>query len=342
MFAMPGLPVTPIAIAQSTPTAAAIAAVVSRHYELGVVLACEFLRRSFNQLYGLRFTDGRRVVARLSSERPRGEPNIAYEAALLRHLRHHGVPVATCLPASDGADAVVIDLPEGPRALMLFEHLDGEETSDATQDIQAFGSGLAALHRAAASYSGPASRYTLDLDHLVSRPLDRVIAASTMTQELRPQFVSLVERLRSRIEAMEGLTYVVCHGDAHGSNNFITVDDQGRHQAAFFDFDDCGPGYLAYELAVYPWSLHPRTADGEMSDKALARWSRFLAAYRDVRAVSEQDIQAVPSFMAARQLWLMGEYAGRVPVWGSQAMPTSWLRRQVRMLTAWETMVLPS
>ena len=110
---------TPIAIAQSTPTAAAIAAVVSRHYELGVVLACEFLRRSFNQLYGLQFTNGRRVVARLSSERPRGEPNIAYEAALLQHLRQHGVPVSTCLPASDGADAVVIDLPEGSSSISM-------------------------------------------------------------------------------------------------------------------------------------------------------------------------------------------------------------------------------
>ena len=60
-----------------------------------------------------------------------------------------------------------------------------------------------------------------------------------------------------------------------------------------------------------------------------------------MRAVGEPDIQAVPAFMAARQIWLMGEYAGRVPVWGSQAMPTAWLRRQVTMLTAWESMALP-
>ena len=45
--------------------------------------------------------------------------------------------------------------------------------------------------------------------------------------------------------------------------------------------------------------------------------------------------------MAARQFWLMGEYAGRIPTWGSQVMPTFWLRRQVKMLTAWEAMELP-
>ncbi|MCM5681745.1 hypothetical protein M8A51_19635 [Schlegelella sp. S2-27] len=101
---------TAIAIAQSTPTAAAIAAIVSRHYAFGAARDSELLRRSFNQVYGLQFADGRRAVARLSSERPRGEPNVAYEAALLRHLQQHGVPVSACLPAADGADVIAVDL----------------------------------------------------------------------------------------------------------------------------------------------------------------------------------------------------------------------------------------
>lgn len=332
---------TPIAIAQSTPTAAAMAAVVSRHYALGDAVHCEFLRRSFNQVYGLRFPEGRRAVVRLCSERPRGEPNTAYEAALLRHLQGHGVPVSACLPTADGRDSAWVQLPEGARALMAFEYLDGDETSDAADDIEAFGSGLARLHDAAASYDGPPSQYQLDLDYLIDRPLARALQAPTMTEELRPQFQEIADRLRSRIEAMDGLTQTACHGDAHGSNNFITVDTRGNKVAAFFDFDECGPGYLAYELAVYPWSLHPRSVDGQISEKALARWKQFLDAYGGVRSLSQQDVRAVPAFMAARQFWLMGEYAGRIPVWGSQAMPTSWLRRQVKMLTAWEEMQLP-
>jgi len=37
-----------------------------------------------------------------------------------------------------------------------------------------------------------------------------------------------------------------------------------------------------------------------------------------------------------RQFWLLGEYAGRVPVWGSQAMSTDYLHRQVKLLGQWE------
>lgn len=67
---------TPFAdIAQTTPTSNAIAAAVNQGYALGEVLECELLRRGFNHVYGLRFIDGRRVVARLCANRPRGAPN---------------------------------------------------------------------------------------------------------------------------------------------------------------------------------------------------------------------------------------------------------------------------
>jgi hypothetical protein len=42
-----------------------------------------------------------------------------------------------------------------------------------------------------------------------------------------------------------------------------------------------------------------------------------------------------------RHFWLLGEYAGRIPVWGSQAMPTAYLRKLVEMLTKWETLRIP-
>lgn len=46
-----------LAIAQSTPTGAAIGAIVSKAYAFGDVVECELLRRSFNQVYGLKFVD---------------------------------------------------------------------------------------------------------------------------------------------------------------------------------------------------------------------------------------------------------------------------------------------
>jgi Ser/Thr protein kinase RdoA (MazF antagonist) len=330
-----------IEVAQSTPTAASIAMLVERHYKLGKVVDSEFLRRSFNQVYRLRFADGRRVVARLCAERPRGEPNVFFEAAALAHWARQGCVVSRCLPAASGEAAIHVALPEGPRALMLFEFLDGEFTGDSNEDIGAFARGLAGLHIAGHTYDGPASAYRLDLDYLLLGPLQQLLHATTMTAELRVHFESLARRLHDDILAMGELSRVLCHGDAHGGNNFVVVNAQGQHEAVFFDFDESGPGYLAYELAVYPWSLHPRTADGVFSDKAKGQWRRFINAYRQARSVPDADLFAIERFMAVRQFWLLGEYAGRVPVWGSQAMPTDYLRRQVTMLQKWETLELP-
>ncbi|MDG5976260.1 kinase [Hydrogenophaga taeniospiralis CCUG 15921] len=329
-------------IAQSTPTAAAIAKVVQANYPLGEVVSGEFLRRSFNQVYRLTLADGRRVVARLCAERPRGEPQLQFEAEVLRHLSARGCPVATSLPTTTEEVALRIRLPEGERALMLFEHLEGEATTDLPANIQAFGRGLAHLHAAGEGLQSSARRYTLDLDHLLLRPLQHLLRAPTMTDELRPQFEALGLRLHDRIGSLGELTQVLCHGDAHSDNNFIAVRENGERQAVFFDFDDTGPGYLAYELAVYPWSLHPRNVDGVWSDKAVARWGHFISAYREVRPLGEADLAALAPFVAVRQFWLLGEYAGRVPVWGSQAMPKDYLQRQVKLLQQWESLEMPA
>jgi Ser/Thr protein kinase RdoA (MazF antagonist) len=329
-------------IAQSTPTAGSIADCVQSNYDRGEVVGSEFLRRSFNQVYRLEFAGGRRAIARLCAARPRGGPNLHFEAEVLDHWAGHGCAVSRCLRASNGDVSISVPLPEGARALMVFEFLDGEATGDSDEDIQTFARGLAALHVAGDSYRGTASLYTLDLDYLLWRPLEGLLRAPTMTTELRPQYEALAARLRDRIEGLGPLSRVMCHGDAHGYNNFVVPGEHGERKATFFDFDEAGPGYLAYELAVYPWHRFPRVPDDAPSDKVLSQWRRFIQAYRDACAVPAADLAAIARFMAVRQFWLLGEYAGRVPVWGSQVMPTDSLRRQVTMLEQWEGLELPA
>jgi Ser/Thr protein kinase RdoA (MazF antagonist) len=332
------------ATAQTTPTGNAIAQVVAQGYALGEILDCVLMRRGFNHVYGLRFADGRRAVARLSAERPRGGPNTHYEAALLAHLKAAGAAVAATLPARDGAVAVTMALPEGERTLMVFEHLDGDPPGESLPDIEATGRGLAQLHEAGQDYQGPPSRYVLELPQLLGDSLQRLCTAPTMDDALRTDFTAIAQRLEARIAAMPALTRVACHGDCHGSNNFMTDGADGVRIASFFDFDDCGPGWLAYELCVYLWAILPRTPGAELDAAASERWRRYLAGYRGVRQIDSADfdaIDAIAAFLPVRQFWLMGEYAGRIPVWGTQAIPTSWLRKQVALLTAWESFKTP-
>ncbi len=326
-------------IAQTTPTGAAIAQAVMSFWALGSVKHCVLMRRGLNQVYELRFDNGRHAIARLSAERPRGEPNIAYETALLLHLKTRDIPVAAPLATADGSFSRALDLPEGPRALMLFDFLRGDPPGESLVDIEATGRGLAQLHTAARDYAGPASCYALEVPELLDGALQRMLTAPTVDETLAQEFAALAADLHERFATLPGLTRVHCHGDCHGSNNFMAdgPEDRGEKNrvAAFFDFDDSGPGLLAYELSVYLWALLPRNLETPASAAVLERWRSYLAGYTSVRAVPDVDLAAIAPCLALRHFWIMGEYAGRIPVWGTQAMPTHWLRKQAPLMRAW-------
>ena len=329
------------AIEQTTPTAQGIADVVSANYNFGKVVGCALLRRGFNHVYGLRFADGKQAVARLAAARPRGATNVSYEAALLTHLKTAGAAVAATLPTSGAADCVLLALPEGERQLILFDHLEGETPGDCLADIEATGRGLALLHEAGNGYVGPESNYTLELPYLLDESLKRLLSFPTLDAHLRSEFSALADQLNEQIAAIADLTRVHCHGDCHGGNNFVNTAADGSRVASFFDFDDAGPGHLSYDLCVFLWVNMPQGVGSTLDEDALKKWRHFLAGYRSVRPIGEADFAAIMPFVAVRQFWLMGEYAGRLAVWGTQAMPASYLRKQAARMRNWGQLSTP-
>lgn len=326
-------------IAQTTPRADAIASVVQEAYGREDIAECSLFRRAFNLVYGLTFRDGSRAVARLSSPRPRGPANVEYEAALLEHLAISGVHVASPLRTPSGAPSVSVRLPEGETPLMLFQHLSGQTPGDSLENVRATGISLAELHAAGQHYAGCESRYELELPYLLDASLERLLRAPTVSAEVGRQFQAIAARVRERLCTMD-LQFVRCHGDCHGANNFMIDVASGQRRAAFFDFDDTGPGYLAYDLSVYLWASVPHKL-GVVDELAWKKWTAYTEGYRSVCSLPATDYAAIPLFMVVRQFWLMGEYAGRLQTWGAQALMPGWVRAQPAVLESWETMILP-
>ena len=86
----------------------------------------------------------------------------------------------------------------------------------------------------------------------------------------------------------------------------------------FFDFDESGPGYLADDLSVFLFSC---VAFGR-TDHLF--WHAFIEGYRSARELSQVDLDA-DLFVLIRHIWLLGEYASRIPEWGKQAVPADWM-----------------
>ncbi|MDT8975885.1 hypothetical protein RQP50_06475 [Paenibacillus sp. chi10] len=107
--------------------------------------------------------------------------------------------------------------------------------------------------------------------------------------------------LKEQITQFSALDWGVCHGDLHGNTNISYIDDQTY---THYDFDLCGYGYRAYDIAEFRLAREVRL--GNDPGKLSELWDAFLEGYQSVRQLHEDDIRAVPVFVAARQLWLMG------------------------------------
>jgi Ser/Thr protein kinase RdoA (MazF antagonist) len=314
---------------------------IASAYPFDIPFECSLLRRGFNDVYLLRFADGSRKIARLSSRRARGESNVAYETSLLCHLKAAGGDVAAPLSTKTGALSIEVDAAEGHRSLVVFEFLAGARPGTDLQDTKTMATSLATLHRLARSYSGPASRYVLDLQHLVGRPLQRLLNHAAMDEVLSGRLREIASKLIARIEAATRLTMVLCHGDCHGGNTFMTSSSDGRRVGSFFDFDDGGPGYLAYDLAVYLWAMLANSAELELSAEQSERWRCFVDGYREVSPLSTDDLSAIALFVSARHFWFLGEYASRTDEWGSAVLPSEWLQEQADKLEQWQALETP-
>ena len=326
----------------STLSGEAVGRAVEASYPLAPVAECRLLLRGRNDVYELRRADGLRCIVRVSPHRRSGDVNVGYELALLAHLKRAGLAVASVRFSKLGESSIEIAAVEGARALVVFDLLSGEAPSDHLSDFALMGAGLSRIHGAAEHYRGPSSVHRLDVEHLVRRPLRRVLSLPTVDDPMREAFSGLATELAQEIDRRKNLSLVTCHGDYCVPNVLVDTLPTGERSAACFDFEDGGPGYLAYDLATFLWGELVQTDTLAVTDLVRERWTHFLDGYRQVAPLAGPDLEATGQFVLARHFWWMGECASHVEEVGTQDMPLRWLRAQLATLQAWQTSLVKS
>lgn len=321
-----------LTIAHSTVSSEGITYLLQKHYEIRQISECHLIQSGYNDVYVFECTDQSRWIARLSGIRPRGPANIEYEVSLLDHLNTKGVSVANAIRTRTGDTGIEVELPEGPRCLTVFHFVKGDNPGS-LDDWQLTGSGLARIHNASDSYNGPASLYQLDINHLLRSPMKWLLNVPKLDDSLRDLLNKLAADMEFDFNALGDLNWTACHGDCHGGNNYIYAGSSSKREAVFFDFDDSGPGYLAYDLAVFLWS---QLEDNKsLSEKGSSNWKQFLNGYESERELAVVDREALPVLVRIRHILWLGEHAGRCDQWGLSALPKPWLRKQAELLEHW-------
>jgi len=171
---------------------------------------------------------------------------------------------------------------------------------------------LACIHDAAENFPDrETGRYRLDLNHLLHRQVAAVIELKEVKEETRSYLLELSSRLDASVGALPDLSWTRCHGDCHGVNARIVTAGPKAGQARFFDFDDGGFGYLAYDLAVHLW------AQLSFQRRRHAMWHAFIDGYR-ARSIPLGIMQSV---LAERDLTQSGKYSGNVRmIWAKRLL----------------------
>lgn len=275
---------------------------IKDHYEIPEPVSFQYFLRGMNDTYIL-ITEHTKYVFRVYRADRRNNSEVSFELDLLNYLSEEGISVSVPIRKKDGTFITEFLVSEGVRYGVMFSFAHGNEKPiHAVGDSYLFGKSVAQIHKTSDGFHSEHARNNLDFEHLIEKPLKVIKLHMGHRQEDYNFLYHLAMRLKEQLSIFEEeLDWGICHGDLHGNTNVAFTEDG---KLTHYDFDICGYGWRAYDIAEF--RLAREIHSGGNKEEIEKLWESFLNGYRTVRNISESDLQAVPIFVALRQLWLFG------------------------------------
>ncbi|MFL5803282.1 MAG: phosphotransferase enzyme family protein, partial [Roseiflexaceae bacterium] len=304
---------------------------VDHDFGLRASSAIYLIQSGLNDHYALGSPEGDFVI-RVYRRGWRSNEAITWELGLIEHLARRGAPVAECVRRVDGSWFSEIQAGEGVRQVAVFRRAPGPYTHFGNTGrsrispaacAEEFGRSVAEVHAAADSYQAQAPRFQLDLDHLLDQPLQAITQVYAHRKRDLDDLWQLANQLRQMLDSGGplALDWGPCHGDMSGGNSTYW-----NGHVIHFDFDCAGPGWRAYDLGVFFWSL---SINGHGADV----WEPFLRGYSSRHSLPGADLSMVRVFAAMRVIWLMGLWCANAPVLGYHKLHDDYFDRELRRVS---------
>jgi Ser/Thr protein kinase RdoA (MazF antagonist) len=312
--------VSHIRVVRSFVAGPALAELINQEYDLGGVAACKLfskmLRTQDNDHYKVTVGDRKYVVRvyQLGDHLRRQESDYEYELDWLNFLKEEGLPVSYPMPRRDGRFLGSLNAPEGQRYYALFSFAPGAPMEmDNEEQLFTLGAQMAKIHLVSNRYQAPYERQKMDLDFLVDRPIARIKRAWDNNREFADDLDLLIT---SAEEARQEILDIINNpehtpdgwgpigGDFHSTNTFFTDD----MSPTFFNFDLCGPGWRAYDIAAFLQNTDLINTSENLTEA-------FFAGYYSERPLSNNEHAAISPLLTIRRIWLTGTFTRNdVPV----------------------------
>ncbi len=266
-----------------------------------------------NAVYAVHLRDGCRVALRVHRFGYHSNAALSSELSWCEALAAHGIEVPTVVPSRAGRAFECVECEElgESRQVDVFEWIDGEQLGSAVQGVsgdeaaifrcyRTIGQLAAKMHNQAMTWTLPSgfTRHAWDREGLVGEQprWGRFWELDSLSAENRRLLLEVRGAVDQGLRAFGQLAdrYGLIHADLVPENVMVGADG-----VRIIDFDDAGFGWHLFEIATTLYFIR-----GEPYF-ACAR-DAVVAGYREHRALSDEHLEMLPMFLAARATTYLG------------------------------------
>jgi Ser/Thr protein kinase RdoA (MazF antagonist) len=317
----------------STLSAGALKSYIANAYGLRLII-CKFLLRGVSDTYIMEATDAKYVL-KIYREQHRSHDEIQAEIELLNLLKNGGASVAFPITDINGNHLQQFDAPEGTRYGILFSYANGAPVMDLNDDqLKTIGREMAKVHNitSVVQLSYPRREYTIETTLI--NPIKSFKPAFNDLPDEYAYLQGLADKVAEKLNVIDtsGFSYGYCQYDFLPKN--FHFDNAGN--LTFFDFDFAGQGLLANDLMSFFVHFFVHVYTGKLKEEEADRmFAVFVAAYREIREVSEEELKAIPYLGVGFWIFYLGFQHEHFDDWSNLFFGPKFIKDRVALIKVW-------
>jgi len=283
---------------------------------------CQLLKAGVNHTYVIKVGE-ERYVFRIYSYAWRTVLEIKEELHLLNILKAENISISYPIAFGREEYLVKIPAPEGERFGVLFSYADGAKLMSSEPKVHfAIGVLMGQIHQITSTLTLKRVNYTPSvlLDDSIARIAEFLPEGTEELAFLKEKKAQL-HKAYAEMEQVD-LRKGVVHLDIWFDN--LNIGENG--QITLFDFDFCGNGYLAMDVAYYLMQLFYLEKDTTAyAEKA----KQFISGYTSKAELTDSERAFLPAMGLSLYFFYLGVQCQRHEDWSNVFLNETYLKRYI-------------
>jgi Ser/Thr protein kinase RdoA (MazF antagonist) len=302
---------------------------IGNQYGFEKKTACKVLKTGINHSYLIDTYTGEKFVFRIYFKNWRTKNEIEEELSLLHYLKDNGISVSIPIKDVNNNSIQTINGFEGERFGVLFSFAEGEIIRKPSEEIcYNLGVTMAKIHKL--TINKKIDRKNYNDETLVKWAFN--LAKDNFSESSNE--MNYFERASSRISsefnnaASEKLRYGTVHLDMWYENMKI----KNGTEITLFDFDNCGNGWLFFDIAYSLMLIYRNEPIKEVFEK---KRTSFYKGYESITSISSEEKKLIPYGGLAIWLHYTGVHIERFNDFSNHFLSEEFLKYWIHTVNQW-------